>query len=61
MNEQFKLDQEHCQNSEDAEAIAETTLKFKQDTIDVLTRYEPLFKAYPQVQQKVWDQYKQAH
>jgi hypothetical protein len=58
MNEQFKLDQNISKIKEDARAVAETTLKFKQDSVDVLTRYEPLFKAYPQVQQKIWDQYK---
>lgn len=57
MNEQFKLDQSVAKIKEDAKGIAETTLKFKQDSIDVLTRYEPLFKAYPTVQQKIWNQY----
>lgn len=57
MNEQYKLDQNIAKIKDDAKTIAETTLKFKQDSTEVLTRYEPLFKAYPQVQQKVWDQY----
>lgn len=58
MNEQFKLDQQVNKIKDDARTIAETNLKFKQDTADILTRYEPLFKAYPAVQTKVWDQYK---
>lgn len=57
MNEQYKLDQQVAGIKNDARKIAETTLKFKQDGVEVLRRYEPLFKAYPQVQQKVWKQY----
>lgn len=58
MNEQYKLDQSVAQIRDDAKKIAETTLKFKQDGVDVLQRYDPVFKAYPKLQQKVWDQYK---
>lgn len=58
MNEQFKLDQDVAKIKADAENIAKTTLKFKQDGVDVLTRYEPVFKMYPQLQQKVWNEYK---
>lgn len=58
MNEQFKLDREVDKIKSDAAQVAETTLKFKKDSIDVLQRYEPLFKAYPHLQQKVWDSYK---
>lgn len=57
MNEQYKLDQNIAKIQKDAEGIAATTVKFKQDAQDVLQRYDPLFKAYPTVQQKVWDQY----
>lgn len=57
MNEQFKLDQQIDTIRKDARAVAETTLKFKQDGVDVLQRYEPIFKAYPQIQEKVWNQY----
>jgi hypothetical protein len=57
MNEQFKLDQNIAKIKEDAKGIAESTLKFKQDTIDVLTRYEPLFKWQPSLQGKVWTQF----
>lgn len=57
MNEQYKLDQDVNKIRSDAKAIAETTLKFKQDGVDVLTRYEPIFKAYPQLQEKIWKQY----
>lgn len=58
INEQFKVDQNIAKIRSDAQAIADTTLKFKQDGIEVLKRYEPVFKAYPQLQQKVWNQYK---
>lgn len=58
MNEQYKLDQDIARVKQEARAVAETTVKFKQDSRDVLRRYEPLFKAYPQVQNKVWEQYK---
>lgn len=58
MNEQFKLDKNIEKIKDDAKAVAETTVKFKRDSVAVLQRYEPLFKAYPQIQQKVWDQYK---
>lgn len=58
MNEQFKLDKDIAKIKEDAKGIAQTTLKFKQDGVEVLQRYEPVFKLYPQLQQKVWDQYK---
>lgn len=58
MNEQYKLDQNIKQITSDARQIAETTVKFKQDGIDVLQRYEPLFKQYPTLQDKVWNQYK---
>ena len=58
MNEQYKLDQDIARVKQEARAVAETTVKFKQDSRDVLRRYEPLFKAYPQVQKKVWEQYK---
>lgn len=57
MNEQFKLDKSLDKIRTDAKSIAETTLKFKQDSVDVLTRYEPIFKAYPQVQEKIWKQF----
>jgi len=58
MNEQFKLEPRIAKIKSDARSIAETTLKFKQDGVTVLERYEPLFKAYPSLQGKVWDQYK---
>lgn len=57
MNEQYKLDQNIAAIKNDATKIAETTVKFKQDSVDVLQRYDALFKAYPTVQQKVWNQY----
>lgn len=57
MNEQYKLDQDVAKIKEDAQRVAETTLKFKKDSIAVLERYEPIFKAYPEVQRKVWSQY----
>lgn len=58
MNEQFKLDKSIEKIKSDAKTIAETTLKFKQDGVAVLERYDSVFKAYPHLQKKVWDQYK---
>lgn len=57
LNEQYKLDQNIAKIKNDAQGVAETTIKFKQDSIDVLQRYSRLFEAYPAVQSKVWDQY----
>lgn len=58
MNEQYKLDQQVKEIKDNARQIAETTVKFKRDSTEVIQRYEPLFKAYPSLQQKVWDAYK---
>jgi hypothetical protein len=55
MNEQWKLDQSVGEIRKDAERIAETTINFKRDSIAALQKYEPLFKAYPQLQSKVFD------
>jgi hypothetical protein len=57
MNEQFKLDRQIDEIKQSAKQIAETTVKFKQDGNAVLERYSELFKAYPQVQEKVFNQY----
>lgn len=54
MNEQFKLDQSIAKIKTDAQAIAETTINFKRDSINALTKYEPLFKAYPALQEKTF-------
>lgn len=54
MNEQFKLDQNITKIKNDAQAIAETTVNFKRDSVNALTKYEPLFKAYPALQTKVF-------
>lgn len=58
MNEQYKLDQEVSKIESQAEKIAETTINFKRDSIAALQKYEPLFKAYPHLQAKVWDNLK---
>jgi hypothetical protein len=55
MNEQFKMDQSVAAIQKDAERIAETTINFKRDSINALRKYEPLFKAYPTLQGKVFD------
>ncbi len=55
MNEQYKLDKQVSDIKSQATEIAETTLNFKRDSVLVLQKYEPLFKAYPQLQQKVFD------
>lgn len=55
MNEQFKLDKDLAKIRDDAKNIAETTVNFKRDAINAVAKYEPLFKAYPILQQKVYD------
>jgi hypothetical protein len=55
MNEQFKMDQSVAGIQKDAERIAETTINFKRDSVNALRKYEPLFKAYPTLQGKVFD------
>lgn len=55
MNEQFKLDKQISEINADAQKIAETTVNFKRDSIAALQKYEPLFKAYPQLQKKAFD------
>lgn len=55
MNEQYKLDTQVAKIKDDAKTIAETTVSFKRDAITALQKYEPLFKAYPVLQQKVFD------
>ena len=55
MNEQFKLDTQVNKIKNDARVIAETTVNFKRDAVSAVQKYEPLFKAYPQLQQKVYD------
>lgn len=55
INEQFKLDNQVAKIKSDAQQIAETTVNFKRDSMAVLQKYEPLFKAYPQLQKKVYD------
>lgn len=54
MNEQYKLDNQVATIKNDAKKIAETTIKFKRDGIAALEKYEPLFKAYPKLQEKVY-------
>lgn len=54
MNEQYKLDTQVTKIKNDAKNIAETTVKFKRDAVTVLQKYDPLFKAYPQLQDKVY-------
>lgn len=55
MNEQYKLDTQVNKIKDDAKKIAETTVNFRRDSMTVLQKYEPLFKAYPTVQKKVFD------
>ena len=55
LNEQYKLDQSVAKIKDDARNIAETTVNFKRDSIAVIEKYEPLFKAYPHLQKKVYD------
>jgi hypothetical protein len=55
MNEQYKLDSSLSKIKDDARNIAETTVKFRRDAVTALEKYDPLFKKYPQLQQKVYD------
>lgn len=55
MNEQFKLDKNLEQIKSDARGIAETTINFKRDSIAAVRKYEPLFKEYPKLQEKVFN------
>lgn len=55
MNEQYKLDAKVNDIKKDAERIADTTINFKRDSIAVLQKYEPLFKAYPHLQSKAFN------
>jgi len=55
MNEQYKLDNQVSKIKSDAKQIAETTVNFRRDSMTVLQKYEPLFKAYPSIQKKVFD------
>lgn len=57
MNEQYKLDKQVTEIKDQARGIAETTLKFENDGKAILERYDPLFKAYPQIQKKAFDSY----
>lgn len=54
LNEQHKLDTEVASIKNDARKIAETTINFKRDSIRALQKYEPLFKAYPTLQEKAF-------
>jgi hypothetical protein len=54
MNQQYELDQNIAKIQKQAENIAETTLNFKRDATIALQKYEPLFKAYPQLQTKAY-------
>lgn len=55
MNEQFKLDKQIDEIESNAKKIAETTIAFKRDSVAAIEKYEPLFKAYPHLQKKVFD------
>jgi hypothetical protein len=55
MNEQYKLDNQVAKIKEDAKQIAETTVTFKRDAVAAVAKYEPLFKAYPHLQTKVYE------
>lgn len=54
MNEQFKLDKQVAEIKDNAKQIAETTVNFRRDSVAALQKYEPLFKAYPTLQNKVF-------
>lgn len=55
MNEQYKLDRQISSIRENAREIAETTTNFRRDAMAAVQKYEPLFKQFPHLQQKVFD------
>lgn len=55
MNEQYKLDQDVKEIKDNIEKVAETTITFKRDAEQALTKYDALFKARPDLQKKVFD------
>lgn len=55
MNEQYKLEQNVEGIKRQAAQIANTTVEFRRDSLAVLDKYEPLFKQYPQLQQKAFN------
>lgn len=55
MNEEYKLKKNIEDIKRQAAEIAETTVNFKRDAISAVQKYEPLFKAYPQLQEKVFN------
>jgi len=55
MNEQYALDQNIAKIRSDAQGVAETTLTFRNNGTAAVEKYEPLFKAYPKLQAKVFD------
>lgn len=54
MNEQAKLDESISKIKNDAAQVAETTVTFKREAEQALTKYAPLFEAYPHLQNKVF-------
>lgn len=55
MNQQYELDQNITRIKDQAEKIAETNVNFRRDAMLALQKYEPLFKAYPQLQTKAYN------
>ena len=55
MNEEYKLKKNIEDIKRQASEIAETTVNFKRDAVAAVQKYEPLFKAYPQLQEKVFN------
>lgn len=55
MNEDYKLKQQIANIQNQAREVAETTVNFKRDSVAVLQKYEPLFKAYPHLQTKAFN------
>ena len=55
VNEQFKLSKSIDEIKANARTIAENTMNFHKDSVAVLQKYEPLFTAYPQLQEKMYN------
>lgn len=54
MNEQYALDHKIADIRDQARGVAETTVNFKRDASAALQKYQPLFEAYPQLQEKAY-------
>lgn len=55
MNKKFELNKQVDEIESNARKIAENTITFRRDALTAVKKYEPLFKKYPHLQEKVWN------